>query len=212
MIRSCSFLLLVVIYPSFSLAMVPLTRLHLPLTIGVNGSAMLLTIEPAAIVLLTVWPREHPLPLLLIIDILALIPPSILKREQSSPMHHIVLPFTLVFATVSPCVAAVAVHFVADELALEHASILPGEPPAAVLFAVGVLAFVDGSVFPTFLTVAMVLVVSPLADIFCAIGMLVGPCTVHHVILELSNIRITIDMNESTLAVFLVIQPVSFIR
>ena len=57
----------------------------------------------------------------------------------------------------------------------------------------------------------MVLVISPLADILRAISMLISSRPMHHVIFELSDISVSINMDETSMAIFLVIQPETFI-
>ena len=141
----CGLVSSTVLHPLNTLAVVPDTNPYLVLFVGVGRTPMLLSVEPAALILATVGPIEleqsvyenflnpchlpgkHAVSFLFVVDVFTSVLTAVLKTEDPEAVHHVVFPVAGETPTIVPLVSALSVHFVQDKISFKGATIVPGE-------------------------------------------------------------------------------------
>jgi hypothetical protein len=141
-IQQCVTLLISVVDPSNSLAMLPFSVLLFALSIDIHTTTMLLALVPGTDVFATVGPFKCPIALLHIVNVVSDIPPAIRPCEGPVALHLVVPPLTRENSAISPLVDSTTVNVVIIKVAGVCAIISPGELAIAVLLPLKVLSLV----------------------------------------------------------------------
>lgn len=141
----------------------------------------------------------------------AFVPFSVFHDEEALPPHFVQFPLAFVYFAVGPSVLSEARHFVVFELAGVRAAVGKEEGTFSVFLATLVMAFVHGAVWPSLRAPAMAQVLAPLAHIRATTRVGEGSVTVSHIIEPVTLVCVAISVYHLTIAIGLVIGPLSVI-
>lgn len=116
-------LLVLDLYPLDPLAIFPDALLDLTGGGGVGSCAMLLAIEPIAIVPSPILPVEHPVPLFFIVVVVASVLATVGPGEGSVALHLVIVPLSDEVTSIAPSVATLSLNIIILEISIIGAAI-----------------------------------------------------------------------------------------
>ena len=126
-------------------------------------------------------------------------------------VHLVVFPLACVLLAIGPHVMAVTLDIVFDKVSDVDRSICKDQLALSVLSTLRVLTFIKGAIRPCLDPTAMLFVVLPLADVPCAIDVLVNSFTVSFIVCPFTLVDISGGMYKLSLATDLTVFPAAFI-
>ena len=199
--RSLSFFLsllglLLLLDPLNPLAHLPNALLSLAL-LHVDALAVLLALEPLAVVAAAIGPGEHAMPVLLVILVLADVLAAVGPGEDALALHAVVDPVAIEDAAVRPNVLASAMNVIIIEVALVGALVCPDKLALTMLLALLVLACILGPIRPLLHSLPVLLIIHPLPLVPAAIVVTVVAETISLVILPRALIHVALGVHEA---------------
>ena len=122
-------------------------------------------------------------------------------------VHLVVAPHAFVFVAIGPDVGAAAVEFIVFKKTDVACTATSGKMTVAGPFAISEVSMVYDTVWQSLMALAMLFVVCPHSRIVFAISELVLALTMCDTINPVTLVVITFSMNESALAISLVVAP-----
>mmetsp|Transcript_1748 Transcript_1748/g.3722 ORF Transcript_1748/g.3722 Transcript_1748/m.3722 type:complete len:256 (-) Transcript_1748:541-1308(-) len=141
-------LMILTTYSSLHLPCFPHHLASPPIREECSSHSMLLSLEPAAFISLSISIRVDSISLHESYSPLAFVGSTIRPSVFSITMHHVVLPLTEVASSVVPSILANSILVVAFESPYEHRPIFPAIPAPAVLHVVLPLSLIVVSILP----------------------------------------------------------------
>lgn len=187
--------LLLLLDPLNPLAHLPNALLSLAF-LHIDALAVLLALEPFAVIAAAIGPGENAMSVLLIILVLADVLAPIRPCEDALAFHAVVNPVAIKDATIGPNVLAAPMNIIIIEVALVGALIGPDKLALAMLLALLVLAGILRSIRPLLNTLPVLLIVHPLSLVPAAIIVTIITKPVGLIILPRALVHIALGVHE----------------
>ena len=197
--------------PRDAFALLPYAPSRLLVRSRERGFTMLLTLEPAALVLAAVGPIEGSLTIFLIVFVLTDVLAPIRPCVDSLAVHVILIPVSFVAAPIFPFIRAKAVHSVVFPLAAVLVLVAPLVGSNAIAPTLIVVANVAAAVWPVCLALAVLDIVLPDAFVNGAIRAVEHSVSIALVILKLSLVKVAVGVPECSLTVRLIVYPLTLV-
>ena len=167
--------------------------------------AMLLTINPAASVDVSIWPKEGTMAMLLVLDVVSLVALPIGPAQDSVAIHLVSPPHSDILTPILPLIAPFALNVVVFKVSLIAITVGPCEGAETHLYALFVVPFELGTVWPALNTPAILCVILPVTAIQGAILVEIVAVAMGFVIQPFSLVNVAVSMKEAPEVVSLVL-------
>mmetsp|Transcript_16517 Transcript_16517/g.47916 ORF Transcript_16517/g.47916 Transcript_16517/m.47916 type:complete len:219 (+) Transcript_16517:106-762(+) len=198
-----------------ALAVLPYRQHRGAIRMKVPARAVLLAMQPVALVPPVVWPQKDAEAGLPVVHVLAGVLAAILPRILAHAMDHAALPLATKHAPVGSDISPDAIDAVASPTALVHGAVSPIVHARTVLLSAPELALEAASLLPTLHTESVLQVVLPLPGVAShplPVGLVdVDPHAVGHVGSPFTTIDVAIRVGEATHALCAVPVPLALV-
>lgn len=177
----------------------------------VEAFAVLLALEPLAVVGSAIGPEVDADSALPVVDVLADEHAAVAPPVGALAVHHVVVPVSEVEAVVVPHEEALAVEHVVAPFADVPVAVGPPILSLALLGGVLVEALILTAIIPLLFSEPMLLILVPVPNILAAVGMPVDSKSLRHIVDKLAFIKVTTCMVEFSTAIVEVVLPESLV-
>ena len=171
---------------------------------------MLHPVQPLSIKLATIWPVQHTMPLLLVLDETSNVLSAVAVDEFALSVHLVVVEATLIVAAIWPQVLALAFHHVLSKVSLVARPIEHDKLSVTMSETILILSL-ESSILPDLGTHTVLFIISPnaiIGGLICAIKL---ARSTPLIIFKVTDVVTAIRVDHSSESVKLPAYPVTFV-